>query len=107
MNILMAILTFLLMLIIVLAAYAVCRKFIFNKIRINKWIPLVVAILLFVVQTLGLGLNQYIRSTLSIFAVLFFLWFMDIAQYGGPKKKEKKIVIKPKAKPNRVKNKNK
>ena len=33
MNILMAILTFLLMLIVVLAAYALCRKFIFNKIR--------------------------------------------------------------------------
>ena len=29
---------------------------------------------------------------------------MEIQQTGGPKKKEKPIVIKPKAKPNRVKN---
>jgi hypothetical protein len=47
--------------------------------------------------------NKYISYVISIFVILFFLWFMDITQTGGPKKKEKQIVIKPKAKPNRVK----
>ena len=40
---------------------------------------------------------------LTILTVTFFLWFMDIQATGGPKKKEKKIEIRPKAKPNRVK----
>ena len=40
---------------------------------------------------------------LTILTVTFFLWFMDIVTTGGPKQKEKKIEIRPKAKPNRVK----
>lgn len=107
MNIFITIITFILMLVIALAAYALCRKFIFSKVRINKWIPLTIAIILFIIQIFAITLNQYVRSAISLLAVLFFLWFMDIMQGGGPKKKEKQIVIKPKAKPNRVKNKDK
>ena len=107
MNILITILTFILMLIVILAVYAFCKKFVFTKVRINKWIPLSVAIVLFIVQLFTPTVNQYVKYGLSIVSVLFFLWFMDIFQTGGPKKKEKEIVIKPKAKPNRVKNKNK
>lgn len=107
MNVFMTIITFILMLIVVLAAYILCRKYVFNRVRISKWIPLGIAMALFVVQMFGYALNQYIRSGISVFAVLFFLWFMDITQSGGPKKNEKQIKIKPKAKPNRVKNKKK
>lgn len=103
MNILTTILLFLVMLIIIFGAYTLCRKFIFGKVRINKWIPLSISIVLFTIQIFLNTVNQYAAAGVSIFAVLFFLWFMDITQKGGPKKKEKQIVIKPKAKPNRAK----
>ena len=103
MNLLTTIILFVLMLIVILVAYALCKRYIFGKVRINKWIPLSIAIILFAAQIFVGQTNVYVSSGLSIFAVLFFLWFMDITQKGGPKKKEKQIVIKPKAKPNRVK----
>ncbi|WP_026885288.1 hypothetical protein [Clostridium beijerinckii] len=103
MNLLTSIILFVLMLLVIFVAYALCKKFIFGKVRINKWIPLAIAAVLFAAQIFVGASNTYISSGLSIFAVLFFLWFMDITQRGGLKKKEKQIVIKPKAKPNRVK----
>lgn len=103
MNILTTILIFVAVCVIILVANILCKKFIFNKIRINKWIPLAIAIGLFIIQAFISKINIYVSSALSIFVVLFFLWFMDIMKTGGPKKKEKEIVIKPKAKPNRVK----
>ncbi|WP_244833100.1 hypothetical protein [Clostridium sp. BJN0001] len=108
MNIVFGILSFLFMLVIIFALYYVCRKFIFTKVRINKYIPLAIAIVLFVIQLFSgkIGIiNNYVNIALSVVSVLFFLWFMDIMQTGGPKQKEKKIVIKSKPKPNRVKNK--
>ena len=107
MSIIMSVLSFVVMIIVMLVAYALCRMYIFTKVRINKWIPLAIAIILFIIQlTLG-NTNKILNFGLSIFTVLFFLWFMEILQTGGPKKKEKPIVIKPKAKPNRVKNRKK
>ena len=103
MNIFVTILSFILILGVILGAYALCKKFIFSKVRINKWIPLSIAILLFVVQIVVGETNVYIRTGLMGFITIFFLWFMEIMQTGGPKKKEKQIVIKSKAKPNRVK----
>ena len=49
--------------------------------------------------------NKYVFSKvrITILTITSFLWFMDIVTTGGPKKKEKKIEIRPKAKPNRVK----
>ncbi|AWK51179.1 hypothetical protein DIC82_09170 [Clostridium beijerinckii] len=103
MNLLTTIISFILMFAIIVGVYVLCKKFVFGKVKINKWITLAIAIVLFIAQILMGTTNKYISSVLSIFAVLFFLWFMDITQRGGPKKKEKQIVIKPKAKPNRVK----
>ena len=103
MNLLTTIISFVLMFAIIVGVYVLCKKFVFGKVKINKWIPLVIAIVFFIAQILLGTTNKYLSSGLSIFAVLFFLWFMDITQTGGPKKKEKQIVIKPKAKPNRVK----
>ncbi|AGX42278.1 hypothetical protein [Clostridium saccharobutylicum] len=107
MSILFTILSFILTLVIILGIYVLCRKFIFTKVRINKWIPLSIAIVLFIAQMFLPTNNVYVRYILPLFPVLFFLWFMDIMQTGKAKKNEKQIIIKPKAKPNRVRNKNK
>lgn len=104
MNVLSTILFYVGMLIIILALYAACRLYVFSKVRINKWIPLAIAIILFCCQLFLKGINGYLNGAITIATVLFLLWFMEIQQTGGPKKKEKPIVIKPKAKPNRVKN---
>jgi Ca2+/Na+ antiporter len=103
MNIFVTILSFILILVVILGVYGVCKRFVFSKVRINKWIPLSIAILLFIVQIIIGETNVYIRTGLMGFITIFFLWFMEIMQTGGPKKKEKQIVIKSKAKPNRVK----
>jgi len=103
MDIFMTILSFILMFAIIVAIYVLCKKFIFSKVRINKWIPLSISVVLFAIQIFLGGMNSYVTAVVSILAVSFFLWFMDIIQTGGPKKKEKQIVIKSKAKPNRVK----
>ena len=103
MGILTTISSFILMFAVIVATYLLCKKFVFSKVRIIKWIPLSISIVLFVAQIFLGATNKYLSMVLSMFAVLFFLWFMDIMQTGGPKKKEKQIVIKPKAKPNRVK----
>ena len=86
-NFLGTLLYFLVLLAIVFGVMFLGRKYVFSKVRINKYIPLGIAIVLF----------------LTILTVTFFLWFMDIVTTGGPKQKEKKIEIRPKAKPNRVK----
>lgn len=104
MNVLSTILFYVVMLVIILALYAACRVYVFSKIRINKWIPLAISIVLFCCQLFLKGINSYLNTAITIATVLFLLWFMEIQQTGGPKKKEKPIVIKPKAKPNRVKN---
>lgn len=107
MGIFLSILSFVIMLAVMIVAYALCRMYVFTKVRINKWIPLAIAIILFIIQLTVGNTNKILNIGLSIFTVLFFLWFMEILQTGGPKKKEKEIVIKPKAKPNRVKNRKK
>ena len=103
MNLLITISSFVLLFGVIVVAYVLAKKYIFVKVRITKWIPLSISIILFAAQIFVGQSNKYLSYGLSIFAVLFFLWFMDINQTGGPKKKEKQIVIKPKAKPNRVK----
>ncbi len=79
------------------------RKFIFSKVKINKWIPLGISIVILASQFFIGNQNKWINAVLTLLTVMFFLWFMDIHSTGGPKVPEKKIVIKPKAKPNRVK----
>ena len=105
MSFFMTILSFILMFAVIMAVYVLSKKYVFSRVRINKWIPLAIAIVLFVIQIFFGSVNKYLTIVLSVFAVIFFLWFMDIMQTGGPKKKEKQIVIKSKAKPNRVKKK--
>ncbi|MDF2502693.1 MULTISPECIES: hypothetical protein [Clostridium] len=104
--------------IVIMLIYNVLRRFIFDKLRVvkwSKWVVLAIAILL------GL-LNGYIGNKfnptslpyyvcLGVFIISIFTFF-DLMGWGrksyAPKANKKDdIVIRPKAKPNRVKNRNK
>lgn len=85
--------------------FAFGPKFIFDKIRITKWIPLALAVVVIAAQFfLRTQLSVNLQLLMTLLGVFFFIWFMHINMTGGPKvKKEKDIVIRPKAKPNRAK----
>lgn len=106
-NFLGTLLYFLVLLVAVFGIMYFGNKYVFSKVRTNKYIPLGIAIALFILQIFMpviLGKNiMWVTFILTILTMTFFLWFMDIVTTGGPKKKEKKIEIRPKAKPNRVK----
>lgn len=102
-GILGTILYILLTIVLMVGSLILGRKYVFSKVRVNKWIILAITIILFVAQILMTPQNIWIRMLFTLVVVWFFLWFMDIQSTGGPKKKEKKIEIRPKAKPNRVK----
>ena len=106
-NFLSTLLYFIVLLAIVFGIMFLGNKYVFSKVRINKYIPLGIAIATFVLQIFMpviIGKNiWWVSFLLTILTVTFFLWFLDIQTTGGPKKKEKKIEIRPKAKPNRVK----
>lgn len=110
MSILLTILYFILMVAIILGGLMFLKAKVFNKVRINKFIPLAIALALtaslFVLSYVFKISNFILNSIIMIFVVYFFSWFLEIFETGGPKI-EKKIVIKPKAKPNRAKNMNK
>lgn len=97
MNILIGILRTILIAATLVGILFLGRKFIFSKIKVSKYIILTLAIIAFIAS---IALNIFF----ILVSVLFFVWFLDIQQ-NGQIKKEKKINIKPKAKPNRVKNK--
>ncbi|MGG7177082.1 hypothetical protein ACQPU1_05810 [Clostridium paraputrificum] len=105
-KILSMVLYFAIMFGVLIGGILLLKKYVFTKVRINKYIPLAVAVILFIIQfVLKENLPFWGGTAITIGAVLSFFWFWDIQQTGGPKAtNEKKIVIKPKAKPNRVKN---
>ena len=107
-NFLRWILYFILLFALTLGVSFLGRKYVFSKVRINKFIPLAIAIILmFLPNIVSWGSNIIVVITMTILTVTFFMWFLEIQATGGPKKKEKEIVIRPKAKPNRVKHLNK
>lgn len=106
--------------IIVFVVYYVLKTYLLDKIKISKWIVLTIALILFIVPiiiwpTMPLIIQKYVLP--GIF-VIFVLWFMDLSGFMKRRnvskssytntsyKKDKKndIVMRPKAKPNRVKN---
>lgn len=106
-NFLVSLLYLAIMFVILMGILMLCKKWVFSKIRINKFIPLAVAIVGFAIQLFVKPQNMIVQMAIMIVTVISFFWFMDIQQTGGAKiSKEKKIVIKPKAKPNRIKNQN-
>lgn len=94
---------FLVTIVIMYFLFTLGRKHVFSKVRINKWIPLGISVALFVLQVMFKTNNPWITMAFSLVIVWFFMWFIDIQATGGPKAKEKKIEIRPKAKPNRAK----
>jgi hypothetical protein len=110
--------------VVILVIYNVAKPYLLSKIKINKWIVLVLAILSLFLPNIIMAQsginpqsNQFLVWVPSGFFILFFLWFMDISGFGrkgvknnttsfDKKNNKKDVVIKPKAKPNRVKNKN-
>lgn len=110
--------------VVILVIYNVAKPYLLSKIKINKWIVLVLAILSLFLPNIIMAQsginpksNQFLVWIPSGFFILFFLWFMDISGFGNKgfrnntssvdkKNNKKDVIIKPKAKPNRVKNKN-
>lgn len=103
MRILLTILSFIILFVLLFVAIYFCNKYIFRKVRINKYIPLSLALICIVVAIFIRNMNIFANLAVTFFAVIFFAWFFDINQ-GGQSKIEKNIKIKPKAKPNRIKN---
>lgn len=100
--------------IVVLIVYNLLKVYVFSKIKVNKWIIFILSIIaLFlpgILRANGIAVdNTILGYVIGGVSVLLFLWFLDLMGWtglGGVKTKQKKddIVIKPKAKPNRVKN---
>lgn len=103
MNFILTLIYFLIMFAVAVVLIVLSKKYIYSKVKINKYIPLGLCIAGLIGQMFYKSQNFYINSGLTLFVILMFAWFFDINQTGGPKKAEKKIVMKPKAKPNRVK----
>ena len=122
MNTFMTILSIVAFSIVVLVVYNVLKTYVLYKVKVNKWVILGLAMVLFVVPMLVWPtMPKYVANYVipGIF-VFLFLWFMDLSGFIKKRnvsktnytstntKKDKKddIVMRPKAKPNRVKNNN-
>ncbi|MGH4118449.1 hypothetical protein [Clostridium sp.] len=120
MDIFIAILKIIAGSIIMLVIYNVLKAYVLPKIKVNKWIVLAVAIVVFIVPMLMLPNMHVVVRTYVIpgIVVILLLWFMDLSGFikkpnvsktnytttSNKKDKKKDIVMRPKAKPNRVKN---
>ena len=104
--------------IIVFAIYNVLKNYVLNKIKIGKWVVLGAALVFFIGPmmlwpNMPLFVSRYVVLGIT---VILFLWFMDLSGLmrkrndsntnttSSISRKDKKddIVIRPKAKPNRV-----
>lgn len=102
-NILFYIVYIAILILLMVLSFTFGRKYVYSKVRVNKWIILAIAVVLFIIQMVLKSTNVWLTMVFTIVILWFFMWFMDIHNTGGPKQKEKKIEIRPKAKPNRVK----
>ncbi len=108
----------------VFIVYSLLRKFVLSKIKIkiNRWIIFILALVVFIVTpilfpNMPATVANYVVSGV---VVILFLWFMDLSGFmkkseskavkasysksiNASKNKKDNIVIRPKAKPNRVK----
>jgi hypothetical protein len=104
--------------VIFLVVYNQLKIRVLSKLHPNKWIILALAVISFLVPTMiatyfNYNLNgtvwQYVQSAVFI---VFFLWFIDLKNgsiYNTNNRRnansKNNVVMKPKAKPNRVKGK--
>ena len=121
MSTFMTILSIVVLSIIILVIYNVLKSYVLYKVKVNKWIILALAMVLFIVPTLAWPtMPKYVANYIIPGAFVFlFLWFMDLSgfikkksipktNYSGiatKKNKKNDIVMRPKVKPNRIKNK--
>ncbi|ABG87082.1 hypothetical protein CPR_1624 [Clostridium perfringens SM101] len=92
MGIFVLILQIILLAVVIFGGFSLLSRFVFNKVKINKWIILVAAIIIFLIP-MFIHMNQWIMLAISAVATIY-LWFLDILRNGYPKlKKEKKVVI--------------
>jgi hypothetical protein len=92
---------------VILLIFNVFKIYVLSKININKWIVLLAAVVVFFIPAfLGYNLQGPVAFLQSGVFMFLFLWFMELSGFNKRREKKNKIVIKPKAKPNRV-NKNK
>jgi hypothetical protein len=110
---------------VVFVVYNLLKRYVLEKVKINKWIVFAVAVVVLILPNILVGaLKMDIQNNLfwafgpsSIFIILF-LWFIDLSGWNrkgkaasapaagfGKKSNKKDVVIRPKAKPNRIKNK--
>ncbi|WP_426349532.1 hypothetical protein ACPWSR_17625 [Alloiococcus sp. CFN-8] len=82
-------------------AYNFLNKYVLYKLKINRWAILSIAMVVLIAPAfLSLNTPIWMGIQSAIFVVLF-LWFVDLTKLK--KEEAKKIKIRPKAKPNRVK----
>jgi hypothetical protein len=98
----------------VLIVYQFIKPFVLDKIKVNKWFILAIALIEFIVPTVIWPTMPYVFVNYIIpgVFVILFLWFLDLSGFIKKRKprnvtynnkKKSNITIKPKAKPNRVK----
>lgn len=118
---------------VILVGYNLLKTYVLTKVKVNKWIILAVAVIMLILPNIlavAFGIktqnNIFLVYVPSALFIVFFLWFMDLSGWNnrrnasnrgnksnggtyvgyGKKGSSKDVVIKPKAKPNRIKNKN-
>ena len=92
---------------IVIIGYNLLKIFVLSKYNPNKWIIFAIAIaILTTSNTAKLGYNTVPGFVLSGLFAILILWFVDLFKDDrvDMKKQKKDVKIKPKAKPNRLKN---
>ncbi|MGK0467229.1 hypothetical protein [Clostridium sp.] len=120
MDIFIAILKIIVGSIVMLVVYYGLKTYVLPKIKVSKWIVLSAAIVVFIVPMLiWPSMNIVVRNyVIPGIVVILSLWFMDLSGFlkkrnasktnyttmGNKKDNKKDVVIRPKAKPNRVKN---
>lgn len=103
----------------VLIIFNVLKIFILPKVKINKWIVLALGFLTILIPVIIGSIlkidisGKFSGLLISSLSIIFFLWFIDLMGWTSTpffkktkeSKIESKIVIRPKAKPNRIKRK--
>ncbi|MFA6940482.1 MAG: hypothetical protein WCQ54_05790 [Clostridiaceae bacterium] len=98
---------------ILIVGYNYLSKYLFSKLKVNKWLVLAMGVLFYFIPTIltyfGINIfNSYYSFIFSIICGIFLLWFFDLQGWTKRTVREREakkndITIRPKAKPNRVK----
>jgi len=93
----------------IFVVYSMANLYFLSKIKINKWIVLVLGLVFLFIGLIVPAYtdNMFLNYLPTGIFVFLFLWYADLSglsKIGVPKEKPKNTqVIKPKAKPNKLK----